>query len=112
MSRKQTGIFECPALGEFPHDLAIGKWRQALGVWIVMFHVGVFLHELRVLVIFSDGGEHELMVLGAVIAQYETDLLALPNDDVSGVEQHLLSVLTHHDFDNTRRPLRISRLAC
>ena len=39
------------------------------------------------LVIFSDGGEHNSCVFGAIIVQHKTDLLALPNDDVGRVEQ-------------------------
>src|SRR5258708_23825693 len=45
---------ECAALGELPNDLAVAVRQQALCIRIIMLHVWVLFHHLRVLPLFSD----------------------------------------------------------
>lgn len=61
MPWNEAGILECPTTGELPHDLPFGEGRQALGVRVVVLHMLMFFHELRVFSIFGDRREHELM---------------------------------------------------
>src|SRR5262249_17890006 len=76
-----------------------------------MLHVGVLLHDSRMLAVLRDRREDEFVILLAVVLQDETDLLALPHLDACGLVAHLPAALEHLDLDDARRLVRIARLA-
>src|SRR5262245_18518698 len=71
----EAGELELAPLGELPKQLLVRIGENALGVGIVVLHLGELLHQLSVLSIFLDGREDELMILLAVILHDEANLL-------------------------------------
>src|SRR6266404_9249268 len=102
---------ELTALGELPNDLAVAVRQQALCIRIVMLHVWILFHHLRVLAIFSDRSEDEFVILLAIVLQNETDLFPSSHFDARGLETHLSAPLEHLDVDDARGLLGITRLA-
>src|SRR5262249_52356413 len=107
----ETCELECAALGELPNDLAVAVRQQALCIRIVMLHVWILFHPLRVLAIFSDRREDEFVILLAVVLQDETDLFPSAHLNAGGLVTHLPASLEHLDLDDARGLLGITRLA-
>src|SRR5262245_15115910 len=107
----ETGEFEFTALGELPNELAVPIRQNALPVRVVVLHVGMFFHDLRVLAIFGNRREDEFVILLAIVAQNETDLLSSAHFDSRGLEAHFSAALEHPDLDDARRLLRVAGLA-
>src|SRR6266436_8724563 len=82
----EAGELEFPDLGEPPKQLPVVSHRKTLCVWIVMLHVGKFLHQLPVLAVVRDRGEHEFVAFGPAVFKDKADLLALAHGDRSGLE--------------------------
>ena len=61
MPWNEAGILKFTASGKFPHELSFGEWCEPLGVWVVVLHMLMFFHELRVFSIFCDRRKHEFM---------------------------------------------------
>src|SRR5262249_16977790 len=102
---------ELTALGELPNDLAVAVRQQALCIRIVMLHVWILFHHLRVLAIFSDRREDEFVILLAVDLEDETDLFPPAHLNAGGLVTHLPASLEHLDLDNARGLLWITRAA-
>src|SRR5947209_6682027 len=107
----KTGELECAALGELPNDLAVAVRQQALCIRIVMLHVWILFHHLRVFAIFSDRSEDEFVILLAIVLQDETDLFPPAHLNARGLVTHLPAALEHLDVDDARGLLGITRLA-
>src|SRR5437879_61536 len=76
MVGNQAGKFEGAGLGELPEDLRRLARSEPHPVGIVVLHVRMLLHHLRMREILFRGGKQEFMVFLADVAQHETDLLA------------------------------------
>src|SRR5262249_30141760 len=63
----EAGEFEFTALGELPNELAVPIRQNALPVRVVVLHVGMFFHDLRVLAIFGNRREDEFVILLAIV---------------------------------------------
>src|SRR6516165_4536400 len=111
VSGNETGELEFATLGELPEHLPGRIGENALGVGIVVLHLGKFLHHLSVLLVFLDGGEDELVILLPVVLHNEADLLAPAHLDERRLEAHLAAALEHSHLDGAHRLLRIARLA-
>src|ERR1700730_629719 len=98
----ETGELECAALGELPNDLAVAVGQQALCIRIVMLHVWILFHHLRVLAIFSDRSEDEFVILLAIVLQDETDLFPPAHLNARGLVTYLPASLEHVDVDDAR----------
>src|SRR5258708_12026987 len=61
---------ELTALGELPNDLAVAVLQQALCIRIVMLHVWILFHHLRLLAIFSSPTHPESVIPPATIFQH------------------------------------------
>src|SRR5262249_46317023 len=96
----ETGELERAALGELPNDLAVAVRQQALCIRIVMLHVWILFHHLRVLAIFSDRREDKFVVLLAVVLQDETDLFPPAHLNARGLVTDLPASLEHLDLDD------------
>src|SRR6266481_3586440 len=101
---------ELTALGELPNDLAVAVRQQALCIRIVMLHVWILFHHLRVLAIFSDRSEDEFVILLAIVSQDETDLFPPAHLNARGLVTHLPASLKDLDVDDARGLLGITWL--
>src|SRR5262245_16567196 len=107
----ETGELERAAPGELPNDLAVAVRQQALCIRIVMLHVWILFHHLRVLAIFSDRREDEFVILLAIVLQDETDLFPPAHLNARGLVTHLAAALEHLDLVCARGVLGITRPA-
>src|SRR5262249_10436261 len=107
----ETGELESATLGELPNDLAVAVRQEALCIRIVMLHVWILFHHLRVLAIFSDRGEDEFVILLAIVLQDEADLFPPTDLNSRGLVTHLPASFEHFDLDDARGLLRITRPA-
>src|SRR5579859_2890204 len=101
----QTRIFECSCLRKLPKDFGCLFWRYPHAVRIVMRHVWMLLHNLRVLHVLLCSSEKEFVILGADVAEHEAYLLATFDLDFVWVEGHL----AHRDLNRARE---IGRASC
>src|SRR5262249_55445480 len=101
---------EFATFGELPEHLLGRVGENALGVGIVVLHLGKFFHHLSVLLIFLDGREDELVILLAVVLHNEANLLAPARLDGRGLAAHFAPAPERADADGTRRSLRIAGL--
>ena len=85
MPRDEAGELELTTLGEFPNDLAVAVRQEALCIRIVMLHVWILFHRLRVFAIFGDRGEDEFVILLAIVLQDEADLFPLADLNARGL---------------------------
>src|SRR5262249_26216278 len=104
----ETGEFEFTALGELPNELAAPVRENAFSVRVVMLHVGMFFHDLRMLAVFGNRREDEFVILLAIVVQNETDLFPSAHFDSRGLEAHFSATLEHPDLDDPRRLLRVA----
>src|SRR4029450_2367745 len=108
MAGNETGELEFTALGELPNELAVSVRHQTPRVRVVMLHIGLFFHDLRVLAIFGDRREDEFVILLALIVQNEAYLFSSAHFDSRGLEAHFSTALEHLDLDDARRLRRIA----
>ena len=67
MSGDEAGNVERARPGELPENLAGGLGFQALGVGIVVLHVGKLQHQLGVRGVLSPSPDDELMQVAALV---------------------------------------------
>src|SRR5512141_1345283 len=67
----QAGEFERAAFAEAPEDVRALAGVDALGVRVVVLHVGIFLHQFGVLGVVGDAGQHEFVLQRALVLDDE-----------------------------------------
>src|SRR5262245_56181679 len=111
MAGDETGELKRAALSELPNNFAVTVRQQALCIRIVMLHVWILFHRLRMLAIFPGSRENKFVILLAIILQDETDLFSPACLNTRGLITHLPASLEHPDVDNARGFPRITRFA-
>src|SRR5262245_61187596 len=111
MSRDQATELELTRFGEAPDDLRGSLGLQSPSVRVIVLHVRVLFHLLRVLGVLFGRRQYELVIELSVVPQHEADLLALAHLDPVRNEHHLAVTFAHGDQDGTGRLLPIARLS-